>query len=110
MTTETIPLKLTKEDRKLLADPARRRAWIHYQLKIRDLSFAKVARANNMKPACLGQVWRITYPRAEKRVADALGLHPADLWPERYDKDGLPIYRGGPRPKPQTTEHIGEQP
>ncbi len=107
---QTEPLVLTAKDRKLLADPEKRRAWIRYQLDIRGLSLAEVARKNNMAPGCLGQIWRKPYPRAEKRLADALGLHPADLWPERYDKDGLPIYRGGPKHKPETPTNTGEEP
>ena len=31
---------------------------------------------------------RSSFPVAEKRIADALGLHPKDIWPSRYEKDG----------------------
>ena len=27
-------------------------------------------------------------PANEKRIADALGLHPKDIWPSRYHEDG----------------------
>ncbi len=27
-------------------------------------------------------------PTNEKRIADALGLHPKDIWPSRYNEDG----------------------
>ena len=27
-------------------------------------------------------------PANEKRIADALGLHPKDIWPSRYNDDG----------------------
>lgn len=27
-------------------------------------------------------------PSNEKRIADALGLHPKDIWPSRYNADG----------------------
>jgi len=43
-----------------------------------------------------------TYPRMEMVIANALDIAPADLWPERYDKDGLPIYRMG-RPVVKST-------
>ncbi len=104
------PIKLTIKDRALLTDPVKRQHWIQYQLKMRGSSMAAVARQHGTKPDCLRQVWRKTYPKAEKRIADALGLHPADLWPERYDKDGLPIYRGGPKHRPENTLNAGEQP
>lgn len=29
-----------------------------------------------------------SYPIAEKRIADALGLHPKDIWPSRYYDNG----------------------
>lgn len=48
--------------------------------------------------ACFYSVFNKTYPRMEKVLADFLDLQPGQLFPERYDKDGLPIYRMG-RPK-----------
>ena len=29
-----------------------------------------------------------SYPISEKRIADALGLHPMEIWPSRYNSDG----------------------
>lgn len=29
-----------------------------------------------------------SYPINERRIADALGLHPKDIWPSRYFEDG----------------------
>lgn len=29
-----------------------------------------------------------SFPKGEKRIADALGLHPKEIWPSRYEKDG----------------------
>lgn len=29
-----------------------------------------------------------SYPLNERRIADALGLHPKDIWPSRYFEDG----------------------
>jgi lambda repressor-like predicted transcriptional regulator len=29
-----------------------------------------------------------SYPLNEKRIADALGLHPKEIWPSRYNEDG----------------------
>lgn len=40
----------------------------------------------------------------EKALADALGLQPQDLFPERYDTDGLPNRRRG-RPRNSLTKH-----
>lgn len=29
-----------------------------------------------------------SFPKGEKRIADALGLHPKEIWPSRYYLDG----------------------
>ena len=29
-----------------------------------------------------------SYPSSERRIADALGLHPMEIWPSRYNSDG----------------------
>lgn len=29
-----------------------------------------------------------SYPAGEKRIADALGIHPKEIWPSRYFDDG----------------------
>lgn len=30
------------------------------------------------------------YPACEKRIADAIGVHPKEIWPSRYDAEGIP--------------------
>lgn len=29
-----------------------------------------------------------SYPANEKRIADAIGVHPKEIWPSRYNEDG----------------------
>lgn len=43
------------------------------------------------------------YPRAERLIAEAIGVHPKDIWPSRYNADGTakrppgrPIRKVGP--------------
>jgi len=36
------------------------------------------------------------YPRFERIIAEHLGLTPQELFPERYDADGLPLRGPGP--------------
>lgn len=38
------------------------------------------------------------YPKAEAFIADALGLHPKQIWPSRYTADGRPNRPMGRRP------------
>lgn len=35
-----------------------------------------------------------SYPINEKRIADALGIPPREIWPSRYYEDGTPKPRG----------------
>lgn len=88
--------------KKLLSDPTRnyerRRAWIIYQLKLRGESLASVARKSGRSRNATTRAMISPYPAAEKVIADALGLEPQELFPERYDADGLPNRPRG-RPK-----------
>jgi len=34
---------------------------------------------------------RKPYPKAERLIAEAIGVHPMKIWPSRYDKDGNQI-------------------
>jgi Ner family transcriptional regulator len=38
------------------------------------------------------------YPKAEAMIAEALGLHPMQIWPSRYTPDGRPNRPIGRRP------------
>ncbi len=47
----------------------------------------------------LGEAARRPFPKAEKIIADALGLEPKSIWPTRYDDNGNPNRRRGPAPR-----------
>lgn len=42
----------------------------------------------------LSSVFTRSYPLNEKRIADAIGIHPMEIWPSRYNKDGTVKPRG----------------
>ncbi|WP_322521191.1 helix-turn-helix domain-containing protein [Guyparkeria halophila] len=90
--------QLDSKTRRLLHDPAARRAWVKYQIHMQGRSMAAVADEAGVNRQTLYQAFQRTYPRMEKVIADAVGVEPAVLWPERYDEHGLPLYRMG-RPK-----------
>jgi len=50
-------------------------------------------------------------PCNEKRIADALGIHPKDIWPSRYHQDGTPRKRGirGMREQHKSTPVLRER-
>lgn len=97
-------MKLDITDKNLITDPAnnyeKRRAWVIYQLKLRGQTLASIAR--QASPSVTKQqtqkAMSSPYPRMEKLIANALGLKPQELFPERYDAYGLPNRRMG-RPK-----------
>ena len=98
-------MKIDNATKRLLSDPKKRRAWIAYQVMLQGKSLAQIADGAGVSRQCLYHVFRITYPRMEKVIADALGMEPKDLFPERYTTDGLPIYRRG-RPKKSISKNI----
>lgn len=94
-------MTLDQPTRSLLRDPtdnyARRRAWVIYQLKTRRLDLAKVARRAGVARQQAWKAMHGSYPKMEAVIAKALGLKPQQLFPERYNRDGLPK---GPSSKP----------
>ena len=94
----TAMTKIDSKTKELLKDPMKRRAWVIYQVSIQGRSLAAVARAAGVKKQTLYRAFDLPYPRMEKVIADAVGLTPQILFPERYGADGLPNRRMG-RPK-----------
>lgn len=37
-----------------------------------------------LAPSTLNNALRVSYPKAERIIANALGLEPQDIWPSRY--------------------------
>jgi Ner family transcriptional regulator len=96
-------MKIDNKTKQLLKDPVKRRKWIRYQVELQNRSLAQVADEANVSRQCLYKACNQSYPKMQAVIADALGLAPAVLWPERYDADGLPYYRLG-RPKKSITK------
>ena len=81
-------MKIDTQTQETIRDPAARRAWVIYQLKLRGLSLSDLARSAGVTRQCLYQVFNSAYLRMEHVIADALSMEPKDLWPERYHTDG----------------------
>jgi Ner family transcriptional regulator len=74
-------------DRELTQNKKHLKAWVLYQLQIRGLSFAEVARRNgNARRDLPRMAFDVPYPKWEKIVAAAIDMKPEELWPERYAK------------------------
>lgn len=64
---------------------ALRREWVKYQLKIRGRSMASLARENEASRQVVALTLVRSNPRWEAVIAQALGMPPSQIWPERYD-------------------------
>ena len=52
-------------------------------------TLAKLGEEHGLKAGdTLSKALRQSFPLAEKRIADALQLHPGVIWPSRYEADG----------------------
>lgn len=94
-TIDTTPMRLDTQARKLIANPDTRRSWVIFQLMLQGRTLADIARAAGVQRQSLYHVFGRNYPRMEIVLAEALGLRPQQLFPERYDAHGLPKRRRG---------------
>jgi len=72
--------------------------WIKFQLRARDTSLSKLAKALGVERNAMNNVKRGPYPRMERAIALALKLEPEDIWPERWGNDGQPSRPRNPKP------------
>ncbi|WP_137971897.1 helix-turn-helix domain-containing protein [Pseudomonas sp. F(2018)] len=72
------------------ADLEQRWEWIKYQLRINDCSTAELARQLSVTDRAIRNAKLRPYPRIERAIAQALGIDPWRLWPERWNADGTP--------------------
>lgn len=49
-----------------------------------------LAASLKLNPATLTRALTERYPASERRIADALGKHPMEIWPSRYTDEGQP--------------------
>ena len=78
-------------------NPIERTAWVQAQLRLRGLSFAKIAERHGWHRNAVSMAMRLpSYPQ-ERAIAAAIEVEIAALFPERYAPDGQRIHlvRGG---------------
>lgn len=73
------------------------RADIVAAFKKRGTSLYAVSRAMGMYPTYLCAAMDRPYPKAERIIAEFLGLTPQIIWPSRYHLDGTPKSGRGER-------------
>lgn len=65
-------------------------AYIIYRLRERGTSLRRLARLNNYSPSFLAQCFHVPLPKAEKIIADTIGVDVREIFPSRYKADGTP--------------------
>lgn len=66
-------------------------AKVKMELELRGWSLAALSRAHNYSPTAAGRALRVAWPQMEEVIADTLGVRPAQIWPDRYDSDGISL-------------------
>jgi Ner family transcriptional regulator len=62
-------------------------------LRKRGLSLAGLSVSQGYHPTAAGKALKRPWPAMEKLIADALGMAPQSIWPQRYNADGAPRTR-----------------
>lgn len=57
-------------------------------------TFAALAEHHGLERSTLTHALARSYPKAEKRIAEAIGVAPQDIWPSRWNRDGTQKPRG----------------
>ena len=61
----------------------------------RGITLSALAKAHGLSSSTtLSAALTRSYPLNEKRIADAIGVHPSEIWPSRYNEDGSFKQRG----------------
>lgn len=51
-----------------------------------NLSLRALSQANGLSAGALNNALDRPWPKAEKIIADAIGVAPSDIWPSRYER------------------------
>lgn len=76
-------------------DQRSRKEWIKYALHCRGITLDALAREHGVTRQTPQAALRVPIPKWERIIADALGIEPHTLWPERYGPDGQPNRKVG---------------
>ena len=77
-------------------DPAVRRAWVIFQLRIRHSSLSKVGRKIGVTRTSVYNALMWPSRFAEEALADELGIPVQTLFPERFDANGERLHQMKP--------------
>lgn len=70
------------------------REWVRYQLRLKGLSWADLAKQHGGRRDQPCRAFNISYPKWEKIIAATLDMKPEELWPERFKERAARALRG----------------
>lgn len=73
-------------------NPAMRRAWLVYQLRLRGLTVRELARREGVSHVALSRTMFLPSSHLERVIAKALGTTVRQLFAERYGSDGQRLH------------------
>lgn len=62
-------------------------------LRKKGTSLAALSRASGLSSSTLANALTRPWPKGEYLIAEAIGVHPAVIWPSRYVRDGVLVER-----------------
>lgn len=57
---------------------------IKAELEKKGMNMSQLSRTAGLAESTLRNVFRVRYPKAQKIIAEALGVAPETIWPSRY--------------------------
>ena len=69
-------------------NPAERRGWIVWQLRLKGTSLRRLAAEHGVSQQAMSHALTASSSHLETVIAEALGLRPEQLFPERFDDRG----------------------
>ncbi|WP_119304998.1 helix-turn-helix domain-containing protein [Dongia deserti] len=69
-------------------EPAHRRAWVIYQLKLRGMTLRRLAFKIGVNPNAVQNALALPSSHIEREIAKALGVTAKQLFPERFGPNG----------------------
>lgn len=66
-------------------------------LRKKGWSLRRLSVYHELRPLTLGRAISVPYPKAERIIADVIGVKPEAIWPSRYDQHGMPNRGRKPR-------------
>lgn len=93
------------ETLELPKNPAVRRAWLVYQLRLRGLTISELARREGVSRVAISRTMVMPNSHLEPVIARVLGVTPRELFAERFDVSGRRLHPT--RERQRTTQRAG---